>query len=160
MAIDNVFIDINRKNDGILNPVTNGLSDHDAQLITLKKISLKPSTKHFEVIRTFDKNSLNDFLNKLSYEMWDTTVSSEDINIMFNAFLDTYLKIVYSSFPKKVIQLTPKRNDWITLGIRTSCKHKRELYVASKTNPKLSDHYKKYCKILSSVINKAKKLKN
>jgi len=69
MAIDNVLIDINRKNDCVLNPVMNGLSDHDAQLITLKKISLKPSTKHFKVIRTLDENLLNDFLNKLSYEM-------------------------------------------------------------------------------------------
>jgi hypothetical protein len=42
--------------------------------------------------------------------------------------------------------------------IRTSCKHKRELYVASKSNPKLGDHYKEYCKILSSIINEAKKL--
>ena len=87
-----------------------------------------------------------------------TTFSSEDINTMFNAFLDTFLKIFYSSFPKKVIQLTAKRKDWITLGIKTSRKHKRELNVASKTNPKLSDHYKKYCEMLSSVINEAKKL--
>ena len=63
----------------ILCPVMNGLPDQDAQLITLKKISLKPSTKHFKVIRTFDENLLNDFLNKLSYEMWDTTFSSQDI---------------------------------------------------------------------------------
>jgi hypothetical protein len=60
--------------------------------------------------------------------------------------------------PQKKIQLTPKRNDWITSGIRTSCRHKRELYVASKSNPKLHDHYNKYCKILSSIINEAKKL--
>jgi hypothetical protein len=139
-------------------PIMNGLSDHDSQLITLKTISLKPPTKHFKVIRTFNENSLNYFLNKLSYEIWDTAFSSEDVSAMFNAFLDTYLKIFYSSFPKKIIQLTPKRNDWITLGKRTSCKHKRELYVASKSNPKLRDHYNKYCKILSSVINEAKNL--
>jgi hypothetical protein len=87
----------------------------------------------------------------LSYEIWETTFSSKDVNTKFNAFLDTYLNIFYSSFP-------PKRNDWITLGIRTSCKHKHELYVPSKSNPKLRDHYKKHCKILSSVINEAKKL--
>ena len=156
-AIDTIFIDINGMNDYTLCPIMNGLSGHDAQLIISEIISLKLPTKHFKVIRTFDENSLNDFLNKLSYEMWDTTFSSEDINTMFNAFLDTYLKILYSSFPKKVIQLTSKRKDWITLGIRTSCNHKRELYVARKSNPKLSDHYKKYRKILSSVINEAKK---
>jgi len=77
---------------------------------------------------------------------------------MFNAFQDTYLKIFYSSFPPKKIQLTSKINDWITLGIRTSCKHKRELYVESKRKPKLREHYKKYCKILSAVVNEAKKL--
>jgi hypothetical protein len=136
----------------------NGLSDHDAQILTLKTINLKPPIKYLKEFRTFDKNSLNDFLNKLSYERWDTTFSSGDINTMFNAFLDTYLKIFYSSFPPKKIQLTPKRNDWITSGIRISCRHKRELYVASKSNPKLRDHYKKYCKILSSIINEAKKL--
>jgi len=94
------------------------------------------------------------FLNKLSYERWDTTFSSEDVNIMFNAFLGIYLKIFYYCFPKKVIQLTPKKNDWITIGIRISCYHNRELYVASKNNPDLRDYYKKYSKILSSVINK------
>jgi hypothetical protein len=67
----------------------NGLSDHDAQLITLNTVRLKPPTKHFKVIRTFDKNYFNDFLNKLSYEIWDTTLSSEFINTMFNSFLDT-----------------------------------------------------------------------
>ena len=136
----------------------NGLSDHDAQLIILNTINLKPPSRQFKEIRLFDENSLNDFLNKLSYEIWDKTFSSEDINTMFNAFLDTYLKIFYSSFPLKKIQLTSKSNDWITLGIRTSCKHKRELYAESKRNPNLHDHYKKYCKILSTVVNQAKKL--
>jgi len=155
-AIDNIFINIGKENDNTLCPIMNGLSDHDTQLITLNVIILKPPTKHFKVIRTFDENSLNDFLNKLSYEIWDTTFSSEDINTVFIAFLDTYLKIFYSSFPLKKIQLTSKSNDWITLGIGTSCKHKRELYVESKSNPSLRDHYKKYCKLLSTVVNGAK----
>jgi hypothetical protein len=98
-AIDNIFINIDKENDYTLCPIMNDLSDHDAQLITLNTISLKPPTKHFKVIRTFDENSSNDFLNKRSYKIWDTTFSSEDINTMFNAFLDTYLKIFYSSFP-------------------------------------------------------------
>ena len=76
----------------------NGLSDHDAQLIILNTINLKPPTRQIKEIRLFDENSVNDFLNKLSYEIWDKTFSSEDINTMFNTFLDTYLKIFYS-FP-------------------------------------------------------------
>ena len=132
----------------------NGLSDHDAQLLIINKITVRPPAQYTKLIRTLDKDSLNDFLNKLSYERWDTTFSSEDVNIMFNAFLDTNLKIFYSSFPKKIKQLKPKMNDWITLGIRISCSHKCEIYVASKNNPDLRDYYKKYSKILSSGINK------
>jgi len=64
----------------------NGLSDHDAQLLNLNKVTLRPPAQNNKLIRTLDKDSLNDFLNKLSYERWDTTFCSEDVNIMVNAF--------------------------------------------------------------------------
>jgi len=67
-AIDNIFIDNDRKNNYSICPIINGLSYHDAQLITLNTISLKPSTKQIMEIRKFYKNSINNFLNKLSYE--------------------------------------------------------------------------------------------
>jgi hypothetical protein len=41
-AIDNIFIDIDRKHEYSTCPIINGLSDHGAQLITLNTISLKP----------------------------------------------------------------------------------------------------------------------
>jgi hypothetical protein len=40
-------------------------------------------------IRKFDENSINDFLTQLIYEAWVITFSSKNVNIMFNAFLDT-----------------------------------------------------------------------
>jgi len=45
-------------------------------------------------------------------------------------------------------------------GIKISCITKRNLYVRYRDSKDLShkDHYKKYCKILSSVIRDAKKL--
>ena len=52
------------------------------------------------------------------------------------------------------------RNSWITLGIRTSCHHKRALYMELKTNnnPVLKKYYKDYCLILTKVIKEAKKM--
>jgi len=79
-----------------------------------------------------NKYTINGFLPKLSYETWDISFSSDDVNIMFNGLLDIYLKIFYSSFPLKKIQTAIKRNDWITTGIRASCKHKRELHIACR----------------------------
>jgi len=49
---------------------------------------------------------------------------------------------------------------WITTGIKTSCQHKRELYLINRdsNNSKLKAHYKSYFLILSKVINAAKHL--
>jgi len=79
---------------------------------------------------------------------------------MFNSFLDTYLKMFYSSFPLKRVHINKKHKNFITLGILTSCKQKRELFTACRNNnnPDLLKHYKSYCKILSAVIKEAKKL--
>jgi len=79
---------------------------------------------------------------------------------MFNSFLDSYLKICYSSFPLKRVHNAKKNKNWIILGILKSCKHKRELSIASRNNNNLDliNYYKKYCKILSAVIKESKKL--
>jgi len=51
---------------------------------------------------------INDFLTKLSYETWDTIFSTDEVNIMFNSFLDTYLKMFYSNFPLKRVHINKK----------------------------------------------------
>jgi hypothetical protein len=51
-------------------------------------------------------------------------------------------------------------NNWFTLGILTSWKRKRELFIACRNsnNLDLINYYKKYCKISSAVVKEAKKL--
>ena len=51
-----------------------------------------------------------------------------------------------------------KKSNWITKGIITSCKRKRELYKLYKVtnNSNLKTHYKMYSNILKKVINEAK----
>jgi hypothetical protein len=50
------------------------------------------------------------------------------------------------------------QNSWITPGIITSCKHKRELYkeLQINNNATLALYFTDYTKILSMVIRKAK----
>ena len=64
IATDNICIDINSKNDYTLCPIMNALSDHDVQLLILIKITVRPHTQYNTLIRTLDKDSLNDLLNK------------------------------------------------------------------------------------------------
>ena len=50
------------------------------------------------------------------------------------------------------------QNSWITPGVITSCKHKRELYkeLQINNNATLASYYRNYTKILSVVIRKAR----
>jgi ribosomal protein L33 len=42
-----------------------------------------------------------------------------------------------------------ENNDWITQGIKLSCKHKRSVFTSTKNSndPKVKAHYIKYCNI-------------
>jgi hypothetical protein len=77
---------------------------------------------------------------------------------MFNSFLNTYLRIFYSSFPPKKINIKISSDAWITQGIRNSCKHKRDIYVlrTNSSDKILKTHYKAHGKTLSNVIKEAK----
>jgi hypothetical protein len=50
-AIDNFFIDITVVGNYSINPVINGLSDHDAQVVTFHSVSLGPQIKKLLSIR-------------------------------------------------------------------------------------------------------------
>jgi hypothetical protein len=78
---------------------------------------------------------------------------------MFNSVLNIYLRIFYSSFSLKKVNTKTDSHAWITSGIRTSCKHKRDLFLLCRysNDAKLENCYKTYCKILSKVIKDAKK---
>jgi hypothetical protein len=70
-------------------PIINGLSDHDAQILTLYSISLRLFTNKHILIKKINEYTINDFLLKLSYESWDTVFSMDNVIDMFNSFLDT-----------------------------------------------------------------------
>ena len=61
------------------------------------------------LIIKINEHKINDFLNKLTYETWDTIFSTVDVNKMFNSFLDSYLKIFYFSFSLKRVHINKKQ---------------------------------------------------
>jgi len=105
------------------------MSDHDAQLLIISTDYSHVTIHKLKTIRKINKFRISDFTDKLSSESWDSIFNSEDVNAMFNSFLNIYLRIINSSFPlKKVINRNNNDSNWITPGNRTSCRHKRELY--------------------------------
>ena len=83
-------------------PIINGLSDHDGQSITLQSFNLRPPPKKkCMLIRKINEHTINDFLNKLSYETWDTIFSTDDINEVFNSFFGFLPENVLFQFSTK-----------------------------------------------------------
>ena len=157
-AIDNIFFNITRFEDYSVYPLKNDLSDHDGQIVKIKT-ELPTFSGGINIVRKVNEYTIIDFLNSLSNESWESTFNTENVDLMFNSFLNTYLRIFYSSFPPIRINSRKNKKTWITQGIRKSCKHKRELFLLTKNsnNPTLNRHYKVYCNILTKVINEAKK---
>ena len=63
---------------------------------------------------------------------------NKDVDMMFKSFLNTHLRIFYSSFPR--IKLYEHvNNSWSTMGIKTSL-HKRIFYLLSGDS---NDYFKK-----------------
>jgi hypothetical protein len=81
-----------------------------------------------------------------------------DVDSLFNMFLNNYLRIVYTSFPLQNIIERGKNRQWITRDIKTSCNHKRQLYLLS-SDINLIKYCKQYCKIVARVITEVKRSK-
>jgi competence transcription factor ComK len=95
--------------------------------------------------------TISKFILLLSYENWGSVFKEKDVKILFNNFLNTYLRISYASFPnskeKKKFYNTKL---WLTTGISISCANRRKLYLTYRksNNPLHKDHYKSYCHII------------
>jgi hypothetical protein len=98
-------------------------------------------------------------VTKLCYKSWNNIFIDDDVDTIFNAFLNTYLRIFLFQFSFKTLQ-SPRNKAWVTAGIKTSCNHKRELYLVSRKSSdlNLTSHYKSCCRILSNVSNTTKEL--
>jgi len=138
-------------------PSINGLSDHDAQMLIINKGQKKEKECYTYTKRKINKYTIADFQLNLSYETWEQVFNGNYVNDILNSFLNTFLRIYYSSFPLIRVKNKMNQNSWIIPGIITSCKRKRELYKELKNNnATLVSYYRDYAKILSRVIREAK----
>jgi hypothetical protein len=85
--IDNIFID-NRRSYTI-QPCPNGLSDHDGQSLTLLNLMIAPKSIKYIHTSKIDNNTITDFQMQLSYEQWDNVFGNNNVNEIFNNFLNT-----------------------------------------------------------------------
>ena len=131
-TIGNIFLDRSENENFIIEPYYNGLSDHDAQMLTLYIPSHK-SLKH-GLTRTGRKCgdfSISEFQTNLSYENLESVLNStsdNDVNVIFKNFLNTYLRIFSCKIPVHKSLVRNKVKVWLTKGTLISCRHKIDFY--------------------------------
>ena len=161
-TIDNIFIDKSKIPNYTVSPFLNGLLDHDAQLLIIKDINLQSQGHYVYITRNIINYSINEFKISLRHETWDCVFglnNNPDVDTSFNSFLNNYLRIFHHHFPQHKFIKRHNHTSWITPGIKISCKHKRFLYLCTRSSDDISlkKYYKQYCKILANVIKEAKK---
>jgi len=94
-------------------PLTNGLSDHDAQFLTIYIICAAENKipKKKKRTRQINNNTLTTLQKVLEKEMWESDYQKQDTNCIYNSFLSTFLTIFEACFPVIYVQ---------------KCKHERE----------------------------------
>jgi len=100
--------------------------------IKLNDIDIKIQNSKFKIIRRTDTYSVFDFWFKQNFETWNNIFDSNDVNSMFNSFLNIYLGIFYSSLSLKKVNTKTDSHAWIASGIRTSCKRKWDLFLLGR----------------------------
>jgi hypothetical protein len=157
-----IFMDTSKYRNFFVSSLHNGLSDHEGQLLTIVLPLLHKIEHYTYSYRKINNSTVADFQKQLSYENWHNIFGEKNVNLIFNSFLKTHLRIFNSSFPIRKKHMSSKRTsiNWITPGIRNSCKHKKDLYLMMKSNNNLfiKVYYNRYCKILNKVIIAAKKM--
>jgi hypothetical protein len=109
-----------------------GYSDHWAQMLKIHIDS--PNRGPIRIrSRKYTKGNIDEFNHLLQKELWQESLSASDVNTCFNAFMDTMRYHFNTAFPLKTIhRCNLRKNNWITQGIRKSCKRIRVLNSLKK----------------------------
>jgi hypothetical protein len=157
-ATDNIFVDSITFSSTSTSPIINGLTDHDAQYLMINNIAATTNLIPLKQRkRKVNNDTIMEFQLLLKSETWESVYKDNDTNNKFNSFLYTFLNIFEASFPITYKSIRKINNDWMTKGIKISCKRKRSLYINSRNSndPNIKAFYIKYYKILNNVIKEA-----
>jgi len=86
--IDNIFINKVKNENYSVYSLINGLSDHDALVLSFSDITVPNDRNELYSYRKISIHSLNELQTSLSYEAWENVFSNNDndINTIFNNF--------------------------------------------------------------------------
>jgi hypothetical protein len=96
----------------------NGISDNDSQLLLIHDITIFSHSKRSRIIRKIDEISLLNFNLSLSTKQWKEIFDENEVNIMFNTYLNIFLRYFCNSFPKLYSRPYINAKAWISSSIK------------------------------------------
>ena len=138
------------------------MSDHFPVIHTIKSIVPDPTPKFIEA-RNFSKRNLTIFNDTLLRFDWSNVLNSNDTQISYNNFSDSFFTIYDLHFPVKKFKFNKKYHKiekWMSSGLLTSRREKIRLSKLCFTHPNTNNitTFKKYRNLFNILVRAAKKL--
>ena len=159
--IDNIFTN-NLSSQLFSGIILNDLSDHLPVFVyTFTESSpVHVNRNQHTITRDYSENNIVSFRTHLTNVDW-SNYTDNDSNIMYNNFLNEFLRIYDLSFPAIVIKRKKYKPlmPWMTKALLVSTRKKNKLYkqFMAKRNPIRESRYKNYKNKLTHLIKNAKK---
>ena len=160
--IDNIFTnDIHSCLNMYKGILINDISDHLPIFVICNNSFVRKSSKLTKNIRQLKEVNLNRLKNLLSVQNWNSVINSEDINVCYKNFVNTFNNVYNECCPVKtvVIKNVNKDKAWFTNGLRNACSKKNVLYKNFLRNrtKRNEDKYKRYKNMLTSILRHCEK---
>jgi hypothetical protein len=164
-CIDNIFTS---DDTDFASSIDAGLSDHSVQLLyVISLIKPKPINKNLFVNkRSFSKQQIDEFCIHLSSTSWQSILDKNNVNEMFDEFLNIFNKIFNIAFPLKKRRIRNQinlTNEWYTPEVKDKSIVVIQLYIKSKSPTGNDNDTKIYLETLQeykTLISENKKKTN
>lgn len=129
-------------------------SDHKAVLFSVADESAPVNNAEYR--RDFSHQNIQNFLNDISNENWNTVLATDDVDESFNIFHSIYSTYFNQHFPLKIFHKGTKK-DWINEAVKISSRDLKNLFELTKVFPELSDSYRKAKRRHSLLVKDTKR---
>ena len=111
-------------------------------------------------VRNLKNENVSLLIESLSQELWNNVLQSDDVNVAYINFIETFSKLYNLHCPvKKSHAKGISKKPWITNGLKNACRKKNDLYRSFlRERTQTSEYrYKTYKNKLTSILRLAEK---
>ena len=121
------------------------------QYLYYVNINLKTNnSKTFRNVRSLKEDNVLMFMDNLKQGQWESVLRSDDVNIAYANFINTFntLYNLYCPVKKVKIEDTCRKKHWLSYGLKNACRKKNHLYILFLRDRTVisESRYKKYKK--------------